>query len=95
MILAHRVLKIALMNLFVLCQPTNAAARRLCRPAHRHLSQVCIMFANRPFYRYGCHIEFVRFMWDAQGALAQYSRALFGQKENFTVYLFREKGDHY
>ena len=28
LILAHRVLKIALMNSFVLCQPTNAAARR-------------------------------------------------------------------
>ena len=31
--------------------------------------------------------------WDAQGALAQYLRALFGQKENFTVYISREKGD--
>ena len=28
------------------------------------------------------------------GGLAQYSRALFGQKENFNVYS-REKGDHY
>ncbi|CAH3129061.1 unnamed protein product [Porites lobata] len=50
MILAHRVLKIALMNSFVLCQPTNAAARRLCRrlyrPPRRVLSQVCIIFAN-------------------------------------------------
>ena len=75
LILAHRALKIALMNSFVLCQPTNAAARRLCRrlcrPPRRHLSQVCII-------------------------LAQYSRALFGQKENFTVYIyFGEKGDHY
>ena len=75
MIPAHRVLKIALMNSFVLCQATSAAARRLCRrlcrPPRRHLSQVCII-------------------------LTQYSRALFGQKENFTVYIhFGEKGDHY
>ena len=44
-------------------------------------------FINRPFYRYGGHIEFIRgVLWDAQGALAQYLRALLGQKENFTVY---------
>ena len=29
-------------------------------------------------------------MWDAQGALAQYLRALFGQKENFTVHFSRK-----
>ena len=29
-----------------------------------------------------------------RGALAQYLHALFGQKENFTVY-FWDKGDHY
>ena len=50
LILAHRVLKIALMNSFVLCQPTNAAARRLCRrlcrPPRRHLSQVCIILTQ-------------------------------------------------
>ena len=50
MIPARWVLKIALINLFVRCQPTNAAARRLCRrlcrPPRRHLSQVCIIFAN-------------------------------------------------
>ena len=40
------------------------------------------------FYRFGGHIEFIRVLWDAQGtlAIAQYLRALFGQKENFTVY---------
>ena len=30
-------------------------------------------------------------MWDAQGALTQYLRALFGQKENFTVYFSRKR----
>ena len=28
----------------------------------------------------------LRVLWDAQGALAQYLRALLGQKENFTMY---------
>ena len=42
--------------------------------------------SNRPFYRYGGHIEFIRFKEyhrDAQVALAQYLRRLFGQNENF------------
>ena len=30
------------------------------------------------------------YLWYAQGALAQYLRALFGQKENFTVYFSRK-----
>ena len=40
------------------------------------------------FHRYGGHIEFIRELWHAQGALAiaQYLRELFGQKENFTIY---------
>ena len=44
---------------------------------------------NRPFYRYGGHIEFSRFKeyygmpW---GYSLRYSRAFFGQKENFNVY---------
>ena len=40
------------------------------------------------FYPYGGHIEFIRVLWDAQGALAiaQYLHELFGQKENFTIY---------
>ena len=45
--------------------------------------------SNRPFYRYGGHIEFIRFKeyyGMPRGALAQYLCALFGQKENFNVY---------
>ena len=45
-------------------------------------------FENRPFYRYGGYIEFTRFKeyyGMPRGALAKYSRALFGEKENFTV----------
>ena len=45
-----------------------------------------IFMSNRPFYRYGGHIEFIRFKEyhrDAQVALAQYLRRLFGQNENF------------
>ena len=40
------------------------------------------------FYPYGGHIEFIRELWHAQGAIviAQYLLALFGQKENFTIY---------
>ena len=30
-----------------------------------------------------------------KGALAQYLRALFGQKENLIVYFSKKKGDHY
>ena len=94
LILAHRVLKIALMNSFVLCQPTNAAARRLCRrlcrPPHRHLSQVCIMFAKRPFYRYGCHIEFIRFK-EYYGMPRGHSlsiHARFSGKKRTSLYIF-------
>ena len=101
LILAHRVLKIALMNSFVLCQPTNAAARRLCRrlcrPPHRHLSQVCIMFANRPFYRYGCHIEFIRFK-EYYGMPRGHSLSIYARfwgKKRSSLYISREKGDHY
>ena len=36
----------------------------------------------------------LRSIMGCPGALAQYIRALFGQKENFSVY-FSEKGDHY
>ena len=38
---------------------------------------------NRPFYRYGGHFEFIKFM--------EYFRALFGQKENFNVYFSGKK----
>ena len=44
---------------------------------------------NRPFSRYGGHIEFIRFKeyyGMPRGVLAQYLCALFGQKENFNVY---------
>ena len=46
---------------------------------------------NRPFYRYGGHIEFIlrfkKYYGMPRGALAQYLRALFGQKENFAWFL--------
>ena len=48
---------------------------------------------NIPFHRYGGHVEFIRlkeYYGMPRGALAQYLHALFGQKENFTVY-FRGK----
>ena len=50
--------------------------------------------SNRPFYRYGGHIEFIRFKeyyGMPRGALAQYLCALFGQKENFNVYFWGKK----
>ena len=90
LILAHRLLKIALMNTFVLCQPANAVARRLCRPPRRLLSQVCIMFANRPFYRYGCHIEFIRFK-EYYGMPRGHSlsiHARFSGKKRTSLYIF-------
>ena len=52
---------------------------------------------NRPFYRKGGHIEFIRFKeyyGMPRGALAQHLRALWGQKENF-LHISREKDDHY
>ena len=58
-----------------------------CRKSRLHLT-------NRPFYRYGGHIEFIRFKEYSgmpRGALIQYLRALFGQKENFTVYFSRKR----
>ena len=51
--------------------------------------QYCNLKQNRPFYRYGDHIEFTRvkeYYGMPRGALTQYLRALFGQKENFSVY---------
>ena len=54
-------------------------------------------FLNRLFYRYVGHIEFNRFKeyyGMPRGHLVRYLRALFVQKENFTVY-FSGKGDHY
>ena len=61
------------------------------RASSRLSSFACTTLPNRPFYRYGGHIEFIRVkeyygMPKGAGALAQYLRALFGQKENFTVY---------
>ena len=53
--------------------------------------------SNRPFYRYGGHIEFIRFKEyhrDAQVALAQYLRRLFGQMRTSMI-VYRQKGDHY
>ena len=44
--------------------------------------------ANRPFYRYCGHIEFIRFkelLWDAQGALAQYLRSFLGKKGDHVI----------
>ena len=44
---------------------------------------------NRPFYRHGGYIEFVRlkeYYGIPRGALAECLRRLFEQKENFTVY---------
>ena len=54
--------------------PNNPSTRQVRLPYH--------------FYRYGGQIEFIRELWDAQGALAiaQYLHELFGQKENFTIY---------
>ena len=69
---------------------TNAAARRLCRPPRRLLSQVCIMFANRPFYRYGCHIEFIRFK-EYYGMPRGHSlsiHARFSGKKRTSLYIF-------
>ena len=48
---------------------------------------------NRPFYRYGGHIEFIRckeYYGMPRGALAQYLRALLGQKRT-SLYISREK----
>ena len=47
--------------------------------------------SNRPFYRYGGHIEFIRFKeyyGMPRGVLAQYLCALFGQ---ISMYISREK----
>ena len=55
---------------------------------------VCKFEINRPFYRYGGHIELIRFKeyyGMPRGALAQYLRAPFGEKENFTVYLWGKR----
>ena len=49
---------------------------------------------NGPFYRYGGHIEFIRCKEHygmPRGALAQYLRVLFGQKDNFTAYFSRKR----
>ena len=49
---------------------------------------------NRPFYRYGGHIEFIKFMeyyGMPRGHSLSFFRALFGQKENFNVYFSGKK----
>ena len=69
--------------------PTNTPVtfKEEYTPGVRDFSVVKIF--NRTFYRYGGHIEFIRFKeyyGMPRGALAQYLCALFGQKENFNVY---------
>ena len=52
---------------------------------------------NRPFYRYGGHIEFIRFKeyygMSRGHSLSIYTR--FSGKKRTSLYISREKGDHY
>ena len=52
---------------------------------------------NRPFYRYGGHIEFIRFKeyygMPRGHSLSIYAR--FSGKKRTSLYISREKGDHY
>ena len=53
---------------------------------------------NRPFYRCGGHIEFIRFMeyyGMPRGHSLSILHRLFGQNENFNDNFYRQKGDHY
>ena len=55
-----------------------------------------LLYTNRPFYRYGSHIKFIRFKENygmPRGALAQYLRARFEQKRT-SRFISQEKGDY-
>ena len=58
---------------------------------------LCIFFINRPFYRYGGHIEFIRFKeyygMPRGHSLSIYAR--FSGKKRTSLYISQEKGDHY
>ena len=55
------------------------------------------LLSNRPFYRYGGHIEFIRFKeyygMPRGHSLSIYAR--FSGKKRTSLYISREKGDHY
>ena len=55
------------------------------------------LLSNRPFYRYGGHIEFIRFKeyygMPMEHSLSIYAR--FSGKKRISMYESREKGDHY
>ena len=54
-------------------------------------------FLNRPFYRYGGHIEFIRFKeyYRMPRGYSLSVKARFLGKKRTSLYISREKGDYY